>query len=360
MAKTNQEILNQIRDNASAEYQSRVAEATDAKGIDVYSALSEYPTAMNEFIGALTNKVVKTVFYSKVFNNPLKQLHRGELPFGYSIENIFVEMAQKSGFRQHTTGTAEGDLIRKAESTVKVQYLEKNYEYRYKVSISEAQLKSAFHNANGLSEMINQIINSEISAAYHDEYKDMMEIISVAAEYKFNKINPSTGLKTPHSLTGLQAMHTEAIENFDTNPRVLSEKIREMAGTLRFPDTKYNMAGVNTWTNPENLIFLTTPKVNAKLDVNVLAHAFNVSAADVKVRTIEVKELPTVKDTGGSPVAGECVGLLIDRDFIQAYTTVFTTKTFENVSDLTTNIFLHNQGIMGSCYFANTIAIMSN
>ena len=138
MAKTNQEILKQVRDNASAEYQSRIPEATSETGAEILSVLSDYPSAKNEFIQAITNKIAKSVFYSKVFNNPLKMLHRGALPYGYSIENIFVEMATKKGMRQNFDGsnTPEGDLIRKAEAKVIVRYAEKNFEYKYKVSIS--------------------------------------------------------------------------------------------------------------------------------------------------------------------------------------------------------------------------------
>lgn len=362
MAKTNQEILNQIRDNASAEYQSRIPAASNAKGAEIYSMLDSYPTMKNEFIQALTNKIVKSVFYSKVFNNPLKMLHRGELPFGYAIENVFVEMAEKRGGRQHFEGSdsVEGDLIRTASAKVKVQYLEKNFEYKYKVSISEDKLRTAFLNADGLSNMVTQLVNSEISAAYHDEYKDMMQLIATAAEYKVNQLDPSTGLMAKNSLTGLQGMATETVTGFESNPRVLVEKIRELAGTLQFPDTRYNMAGVETWSNPQDLIFLTTPGVNAKLDVNVLAQAFNVSAADVKVRTIVVKELPqTINSAEGTPADGEVIGLVLDRDFIQAYDTLFKTRTFENGDQLTTNIFLHKHGVMGSCYFANSVAILN-
>ena len=179
MAKTNQEILKQVRDNASAEYQARIPEAKSATGAEILTALGDYPSSKNEFIQALTNKVVKTVFYSKVFNNPLRMLHRGNLPYGYSIENIFVEMASKKGMRQNFDGstTPEGDLIRKQEAKVIVKYAEKNFEYKYKVSISEAQLRTAFLNPDGLSNMISQLVSSEISAAYFDEYEDMKGLL---------------------------------------------------------------------------------------------------------------------------------------------------------------------------------------
>ena len=78
---TNAEILNTIRANASTEYQERVPEALGIGG-NVSNVFNQYPTMKNEFLNALTNKIARTLFYSKVFDNPLKALHKGMLPFG--------------------------------------------------------------------------------------------------------------------------------------------------------------------------------------------------------------------------------------------------------------------------------------
>lgn len=84
MAKTNVELLDQIQATATAEYQEKVPRAI-ASGMNVIDVLDQYPTFKNEFINTLTNQVMKTVFYSKVFENPLKMLHGGMLEYGESI-----------------------------------------------------------------------------------------------------------------------------------------------------------------------------------------------------------------------------------------------------------------------------------
>ena len=99
MAKVqNKDLLNSIRAEQSAEYQERVPMATGSNDLEVYASLESYPTAKNEFINTLTNKIGKTMFFNKVFNNPLKMLHRGMLPFGNSVEEMFVELAEQKGF----------------------------------------------------------------------------------------------------------------------------------------------------------------------------------------------------------------------------------------------------------------------
>lgn len=369
MAKTNKEILNQLRDNASTEYQSNILEATDTVGLEVYQALNNYPTARNEFLNTLTNRVIKTVFFSKVFNNPLKMLHKGVLEFGTSVEQLFVEMAERRGFGENFTGnsTVEADLIRKQVADVKALYISKNYAYKYKVSISEEQLRGAFTNANGLSNLIDQLLASELNRAYVDEYEDMLSILHLSAQYKKGVLG-ANGLKEEQDLTAQEAKQGMAVVKLTSGKASdIVKKIRALSGDLSFMSSAYNMAGVKTFSKPEDLVFITTPTVNAELDVDVMAHAFNVSSADIKQRIILVDRLPKATEVktgeGGSESATssinhKVIGFLVDKEFIQAYDTVNTTKTFENGVELTTNVFLHKQGIMATCLFANCVCLI--
>ena len=369
MAKTNKEILNQLRDNASTEYQSNILEATDTVGLEVYQALNNYPTARNEFLNTLTNRVIKTVFFSKVFNNPLKMLHKGVLEFGTSVEQLFVEMAERRGFGENFTGnsTVEADLIRKQVADVKALYISKNYAYKYKVSISEEQLRGAFTNANGLSNLIDQLLASELNRAYVDEYEDMLSILHLSAQYKKGVLG-ANGLKEEQELTAQEAKQGMAVVKLTSGKASdIVKKIRALSGDLSFMSSAYNMAGVKTFSKPEDLVFITTPTVNAELDVDVMAHAFNVSSADIKQRIILVDRLPKATEVktgeGGSESATssinhKVIGFLVDKEFIQAYDTVNTTKTFENGVELTTNVFLHKQGIMATCLFANCVCLI--
>ena len=57
MAKTNQEILEQIESTSTAEYQSRVSELGELSrtGVEMVGLFDEYPTAKNEFINYTNN-----------------------------------------------------------------------------------------------------------------------------------------------------------------------------------------------------------------------------------------------------------------------------------------------------------------
>ena len=361
----NAELLNSIQKGASAEYQAKVPQATSDTGIEVYNTLNDYPTLKNEFIDTLTNKVIKSRFYSKSFENKLKMLHKGEIPFGSSIEQLFVEMAEKKGFREHFDGsnTVESDLIGVQKPKVHAKYITKNFEYKYKVTISEEQLRTAFMNSTGLGELVSQILMSLTNGCYYDEFEDMKMLLKEVCAGNKLVIDEMTGRTKSVALTKAdveQGIHVESVGDAIANPKLLSEKVRALTGRLGFASEKYNMAGVKQWSNAQDMVLLTTPEILATLDVNVLADAFNVSKAEMNVRTIMVDELPTQFKSNIEGVAEEkeCLGLLIDKDFVQIYDTILTMRKFDNGANLTVNHFLHKQGMLANCYFVNAIALV--
>ena len=391
MAKmSNKQILDQIRATGSAEYQERVPEAMGVGG-NVSKVFTQYPTMKNEFINTLTNKVIKTYFYSKVFNNPLRLLHKGNLEYGYSLEQLFVDMAEKKGFFENfDNGDEVKDLVATKKPSVKQLYIERNFAYKYKVTISDAQLKTAFRSQDGLYQLVERVTSSLISGAYFDEFKDMKAIINAHAQGKFLAYDTVSGKAVETDLTTAVLPNGKTASLYvvgehttkEAQSKAISEAVRGLTGRLKFPSTKYNSAGVNQWNNPDELIFLTTPELNAQLDVNVLADAFNVSKADLNVRVLDLDELPQSvavgKDavsanktfgyvhqgalgTGASKKANvKVLGVLMDTDFLQAYDTLLETRSFENANNLSTNMFLHKQGIMSTCYFGNCIFLVES
>ena len=388
--KTNAEILNTIRANASSEYQERVPEALGVGG-NVSNVFSQYPTMKNEFLQALTNKIARTLFYSKVFDNPLKALHKGMLPFGYSLEQIFVNMAESKGFWEHwdTSGDEVKDLVGKRKPDIKTLYIERNFAYKYKTTISDQQLRTAFTDQNGLSRLVEQVVSSVYSKAYFDEFNDMKRILKAHAQAKYLGYGSTTGKIEEKALsnTVLPSGKNEAVmvvgeyETQEAKGKAISKAIRTLAGKMAFPSDHYNSAGVKQWSERQQLIYITTPEEQAELDVEVLANAFNMDKADVNVRVIVVDELPslfniesakaTKVDAYGTVLSCaltatrdnrtcKCRGILMDADFIQAYDTLIESRTFDTGEGLYTNYFFHKQGIMSTCYFGQIVYLVDS
>lgn len=371
MAKSNQEILNQILTNASMEYQNVVPEALGYGG-NVSDVFAQYPTAKNEFINTLTNQVVRSVIYSKVFHNPLQMFHGGKLEVGQSIEQLFVEMAEVKGFLEMEQSDEVKDLIGTAKPDVHALYVSRNYAYKSKVSISEEQIAGAFRSPDGLAQLVNHLASSIVSGIYYQEFKDMKAIINAHAQGKYLARVDATGKMVETKLTNTvlpngqsaKVVNIGAKGTDEEKGKAVSEAVRGLAGRLRFPSTEYNSAKVLTWTNPEDLVFITTPEMVAKLDVNVMAQAFNVSLAELNVRTVIVDELPTqicasatALGTGVATAEAKVYGILLDKAFIVAKDTVNQTETMRIANQLKTNMWYHKQGIMSTCYFANYVII---
>lgn len=332
---SNVEFLNSIREVQTQEYRNVVPQVkSNDDCLQVLATFAEYPTAKNAFISTLTNRVGKSMFFDKVFKNPYKMLHRGMLEYGKSIEQLFTEMAEKKGWNEHFTGSTseEGDLIKAVKPSVKVDYITQNFEYKFKTSISDQQLRGAFQNPYGLQSMLQHAVDSLASSVDYSEYVDMKALIDKLME--------------DYATAG----RVGSIKSATLDAKKLAKSIRSGAETMGFPHAG-NPAGVINWCAKKDLVLFTTPNVKAELDVELLATAFNMDKADFNLRVITLKDMPKVRKADGkyyTPVA-----FLADKDVIQVYDTVNTTSTFYNPERLTTNYFAHKHGIMAGCKFAN-------
>ena len=110
----------------------------------------------------------------------------------------------------------------------------------------------------------------------------------------------------------------------------------------------FNNAGINTFTRKEDMVLVIGSDYATDIDINLLATAFNLDKAEKSTRIIVVDELP---------VAGEVkpICVLMDKDYIVDYTTLYEVRQFENANTLSTNLFYHVWGIMTQNDFTNAI-----
>lgn len=335
-------------------------------GAELLSVFEEFPTVKNEFISTLTNKVTKSLIYSKIYENPLVELKQGLLPIGESIEELFVQMAQMKNFGENWNedGSAEADLIRELKPKVTALYIQRNIDKKFKTTVNDKQLRKAFLSEQGLGRLIQQIVGSITNSINYNEFEMMKSTL-------FRAVDGLTyeGKDLITTLQNKQKVHSVEVDY--SNPANLVEAIRTTVGEYKFMSDKFNMAKEKTFSNPQDLVLITTPSVNAKLDVHVLAHAFNVSHTDIKTRTIEVDKLDlkgangkyTTKEDGiiqditcsnsALPSGKKPLAILIDKEFLQIWDTYQGAGTFYNPERQYTNHFANREYIMATCLFAN-------
>ena len=123
MALDNVTFVKAITTVASQEFKDRIGTVTAENIADIGNIITAYPTLKNEFVQVLTNQVSKTLFFSKAYENPYKIFKKGQLPYGKSIEAIFVDIVKgKDRSRKTDVTDLSGDLLARQTPNVKVAY----------------------------------------------------------------------------------------------------------------------------------------------------------------------------------------------------------------------------------------------
>ena len=158
MAIDNVTFVKALAGAASQEFKDRIGATTQANIKKIGETVATYPTVKNEFVNVLTNQVSKQLFFNKVWENPYKMFNRGQLPYGKSIESIFVDIVKgKDRTWPKTDTNLATDLLARQKPEVKVEYYTENFQLQYPTTLSDEELKGAFRNGNGLSEMTARI-----------------------------------------------------------------------------------------------------------------------------------------------------------------------------------------------------------
>lgn len=371
--KSNEELIQAVKQEMP-EHDQKVLEGVTS-GVAFLQVAEQYKPIMNSFIETLTNKIAKSLIFSKIYENPLKQLKKGKLEYGETIEELFVQMAVAKNFGEHWgdgSNTPEADLIRKITPKVTAMYTRTNFDKKYKTTVMDKQLRKAFTTEHGLAKLVLQIIGSLTSQAEKQEFIYTKKIMnSLVENCQSWGLDADHGVETNVDLKGTVVKQTPYIVNCGNDPKKLIKEIKTVVGDMTFPSTKYNLAKEENWCNPENLVLITTSDVSADIDVNVLASAFNVSMTDIKTKTILVDKMPEgifknqTALTDKKPhdiLSSESIStdktktpkaILCDEDLFQIWDEYQGTETFRNGDGRYTNYFANREGTFAVCTFAN-------
>lgn len=329
-------FLNAIRTSASADYKGRVPTATQTNITNIMTTIMTYSATKEEFTDTILNKIVRTKVMDKAYENSLKFFKKEPLPFGKTIEAVFVDLIKAKNFNENfgTEDSEAGSLLSKEVPTVKVEYYSENFKHKYKLSISDEQLKSAFMSADGLSQMTQGLIRSATSSSEYDEYMMIKALIGASVEKELE-------------ITGLFALDENA------QAKKITKTVQALVNKFRFMSDQYNKQGVHTHCLPQDCVIITTPDQLANLNVELLATAFNVPYAEMPSRIVVIDEFLTVAGTEDN----DTVCIVADMDLIQFRNTLDTWESFRNPDGLMTNMFHHVWGSACGCGFVNAVKI---
>lgn len=253
---TTVDILNTIRQHASPEYQQYVPEISlDTEIPKVGEAIFGYPALANQFISALINRIALVRIRNANYNNMYKDLKKGYLEYGETVEEVFVQITKA---REFSVEKAEAREFKRSMPDVRTAFHVMNYRVQYPITIQDRDLRMAFLSVDGVQDLIARIVDAVYVASEYDEYLLFKYLLIKAISH--GKVMP----------VGIDPTD---IKNF-------GKAFRGYSNQLTFMSTKYNEEGVTTTTPKSDQFIFMDSMFNAEYDVDVLAGAFNMDKAD--------------------------------------------------------------------------------
>lgn len=342
-----QTALNKMREmsvDQGSIYHQFVPVVTDSTTIGEFGTPildSQNLNVLNDFVGLL-KKVVYTAVYNKTFNNPLVDLEGERLPLGQFIEDAYINPAKARGFNVNDFA----GLLQKYEAEVAVQYLSVNSDLQYAVTLTREKIRNAFVSWDQLEALISGYINSLWNGAYITRY------------------NQTKGLVTA-AFTGNNVMYEKVTAVTDEqSAKDLIRRLRATYSKMQVPSTKFNAWNkvkggeltLKTWSQPEDLIVMISSDLEALVDVEVLARAFNMSKTDFISRVIVVDDWNQYNDDGTVAVDGSNILCMIcDRAWFKIKTQDFAMDEFYNPNNRTWQYFLNDVRMCNYSLFANAV-----
>lgn len=260
LAASSVDILNAIRNNATENYKDYVpaAQPTADSIREIGKVIMQFPALQNEFLSALVNRIGRVMITSKMYSNPWAMFKKGLLEFGETIEEIFVNIAKPFQF---DPAVAEKKVFERQIPDVRAAFHILNYQKFYKTTIQNDQLRQAFLSWQGITDLIARIVDSMYTGAAYDEFLVMKYMLAR------NILNGR-----------LYAMQVPTV-NTD-NMKSIIGTVKGVSNSFEFMSTKYNMAGVATYSNKGDQYVIVNSQFDATMDVEVLAAAFNMDKAE--------------------------------------------------------------------------------
>lgn len=266
MAKaTNVNILNAVR--SEYELENRIPAATVDNLSNIFDAMMSYNQGKNVIIPSLLERVGLQTVDSTAWRNPLARYKKDPMRYGMTHEETFVNMCKG---KLYDPRESYEYAFQQYQSYVMSVFHKVNLNMQYPVTITYDNLRSAFLSEYGIRDMMSAKMESAVTGANWDEYNAMKNMVD-----------------TGYNKQILPAVTVKAVQDEATAKALLTE-IKAAVNEFRFPNPANNIAGATSASESFNLIWLTTPRVDANISVEALAYAFNMDKAQVDVRTVIV------------------------------------------------------------------------
>lgn len=311
------------------------------------------------FLDGLWLRIGKTFFNSRIYNDKLTPLDKGDLPQGWTVQEIYNGLIKPVQYSE-TSATYAEDVYKPYNVETEAAYYHVNWQHLYPATTYDKNLEMAFLSPDGLAKFINNIITQIYTSLHWDE--------ELSKRYVIARYIVDGGIKVI-DIPNLTA----------ANGTFITRKIKEIFNDVTSMSSGYNAAGVKNFSNPDDMFLIVTNAYDAAYTVDVQASAFNLDKVSYLGRRVLVKSFsfdadeiaelnlifkddPNYKqftDTELQTLAN-VQAVICDRDFTQFYDKLTEFTTAYNKAHLFMNYFYHKWKILFLSPFAQAAAFISS
>lgn len=324
------DIVNAIRNSASPLFQSYVPLANANNVTEVGQSILLSQTLQNEFITSLVERIGLVIVRTVSLQNPLKKFKKGAMPLGRTIEEIYIDITNE---KLYDPEDAETTLYKREIPNVKTIFHELNRKGRYDQTIQDDSLRTAFVSWGTFDQFVSNIIQAIYNSSEVDEFKYMKLLVdNYYAKGLFTIVpvsKPDTGTATSEMVQKLRATALKM--------------------TLPMGSRDWNAMAVHTTSDMQDLHLIIDADLQARLDVDVLAKAFNMDRTNF---------LGSVTVIDGFASTG-LEAVMFDKSWFMVYDMLHKMETVRNSKGLYWNYFYHVWQVLSVSRFSNAVAFVS-
>lgn len=325
------------------------------------SFIMEYEARQNAFLYALVNRIGRTIVTSKMWNNPWSIFKKGYMEFGETVEEIFVNIGKVYSFDPED---AEETVFKREIPDVRAAFHTMNFQKLYPVTITNEQLRQAFLTWQGITDLIAKIVDQLYTAMRYDEFITMKYMLCRQA------LNGDAYVYKTADSTTAAALTADQLKSF-------IEDVRTFSNDLEILSKTYNRAGVYNATQKDSQYIILSNRTEAKVDVNVLAAAFNMEKAEFMGHMVKLDRFdqhdterlallfendPTYTAFTSAEITklGKIAGILMDKDWWMVFDMFEQMTQNYNAKGLYWNYFFHAWKTFSMSPYANCIVFYTD
>lgn len=326
-----QTLINSIRNSTDFKNMTEIFDGTVEGLKDFGVAVNHTTKTQNMFIDALVDRIGKVVITKVSLENPLKRFKKGRMDTGKSVEEIFSDLIKAKSFNPDD---AAETLFRRTTPNTKVIFHNNWRKEFYEDTIERTTIQEAFTSLDKFDEFITTIYGALYNSNEVDEYLWTKALIESYVGNGFAKY-----IEVP-----------EVVD--ETTAKLFVKKARATATRMTLPQGSrdFNAMGVHTRTDKSRLWVMIDADLDAELDVDVLARAFNMNKTDLQNNKIVVENF----------AVNGLQAVLFDEEIFKIFDKEFLLNSVENEKGLYFKIFLHVHQLYSMSKLNNLVAFMSS